>query len=158
MKKVHEDRELKEILRKFICQFYLAKTYPDMFEDNKTISVFSMEADTLEAHHIIPLGSSKKYGESSTVLRKNKSHILNSPLNFILITKKANLEILEDPLDVYEKKIKDSAKSSLHIQSDFHKDCSDDEKIEKILAQRFEDIKGDVKKRISQLLQNGVNA
>lgn len=152
MKKVHEDREPKEILRKFICQFYLAKTYPDMFEDNKTISVFSMEADTLEAHHIIPLGSSKKYGESSTVLRKNKRHILNSPLNFILITKKANLEILEDPLDVYEKKIKDSAKSSLHIQSDFHKDCSDDEKIEKILAQRFKDIKGDVETRIGNLI------
>lgn len=158
MKKVNEDREPKEILRKFICQFYLAKTYPDMFEDNKTISVFSLEADTLESHHIIPLGSSKKYGESSTALRKNKRHILNSPLNFILITKKANLEILEDPLDVYEKKIKDSAKSSLHIKSDFHKDCSDDEKIEKILTQRFSDVKGDVENRISQLLQNGVNS
>ena len=77
---------------------------------------------------------------------------MNSPLNFILITKKANLEILEDPLDVYEKKIKDSAKSSLHIQSDFHKDCSDDEKIEKILAQRFKDIKGDVETRIGNLI------
>ena len=78
-------------------------------------------------------------------------------MNFVYITKDANLAILEDPLDVYEKKIQDMAKSSLHIKSDFHKDCSDDEKIEKILGQRFEDIKGDVKKRIKQLLQNGVN-
>ena len=149
-------RTPKEILRKFICQFYLAQTYPDMFED-KTISVFCKEKDTLEAHHIIPLGSTKKYKESSAELRQKDYHICNSPLNFVYITKDANLAILEDPLDVYEKKIQDMAKSSLHIKSDFHKDCSDDEKIEKILGQRFEDIKGDVKKRIKQLLQNGVN-
>ena len=157
MKKVNEEREPKEILRKFICQFFLARTYPDMFED-KTISVFALEADSLEAHHIIPLGSAKKYGESSTKLRKDKKHILNSPLNFVLITKKANLEILEKSLDEYEKTIRDSAKVSLHIKSDFHNDLSDIDKIEKILKQRFSDIKGAVETRIGQLLQNGVNA
>lgn len=157
MKKVNEEREPKDILRKFICQFFLARTYPDMFED-KTISVFASEADSLEAHHIIPLGSAKKYGESSTKLRKDKKHILNSPLNFVLITKKANLEILEKSLDEYEKTIRDSAKVSLHIKSDFHDDLSDIDKIEKILKQRFSDIKGAVETRIGQLLQNGVNA
>ena len=82
----------------------------------------------------------------------------NLHLNFVLITKKANLEILEKSLDEYEKTIRDSAKVSLHIKSDFHDDLSDIDKIEKILKQRFSDIKGAVETRIGQLLQNGVNA
>jgi len=35
MEKAKEDRYPKQILRSFLCQYLLAKTYTDMFEDKK---------------------------------------------------------------------------------------------------------------------------
>lgn len=69
MEKVDEERYPKRILRAFMCQYLLAKTYTDMFDNKKIISVFSECANLLEAHHIIPLGSVTKVNESTVELR-----------------------------------------------------------------------------------------
>lgn len=151
----NDGEEPKKILRNFICQFYLAKTYYDMFEDDKRVSVFSDEASELEMHHIIPLGSVKKYGETTSAARNNSSHICNTPVNFVFITKNANNAISQDPLPIYAKKITDSAKTSLHIVSEYGNpdfDFKNDSEIKKILKNRFKDIKGDVQNRVKELI------
>ena len=117
MDKTSEDRYPKRVLTSFVCQYMLAQTYADMFNADKTISVFCKEASTLEGHHIIPLATVKKIGEVTAALRKNSKHICNSPLNFVYITKDANKEILADSLEVYAKKITVEAKSALFINS-----------------------------------------
>jgi len=151
MRKVSEDRVPKVILRSAICQYLLANTYADMFDDQKVISVFCPEASSLEAHHIIPLGSVKKYGECTAVLRDDPKNICNSPLNFVLITQKANKEILEDPLSVYINKITASARSGLYITAYTNPNCTDSE-IEQILEQRFIGLQGDIKSHVTMLI------
>lgn len=150
MGKADEDRTPKGVLKDFICQYLLAGTYKDMFED-KTISVFCDEAKELEAHHIIPLGSIAKVGELTAKLRQDSKNICNSPLNFVYITKAANKEILEDPLPVYLEKITDEAKSALYLSAYSNANCSDSE-IRQILESRYKLLKGNIKAKVDILL------
>ena len=150
MGKVEEDRYPKAILRQFICQYLLASTYKDMFSD-KTISVFSDEAKSLEAHHIIPLGSVAKVGEMTSKLRSDPKNICNSPLNFVYITQEANKEISDAPLDVYIKKITDEAKAELHLSS-YTNPNSKESDIKDLLKERYVSLKGKVKSRVGTLL------
>lgn len=155
MDKVSEDRYPKRVITSFVCQYMLAQTYPDMFDANKTVSVFCSDAATLEAHHVIPLGTAKKVGEVTADLRKDPKHICNSPLNFVLITKEANKIISDDALDVYAKKITPGAKSALNITSYVSEDsASTKEKIHSILENRFEMLNGNVVTTINNKLTN----
>lgn len=147
MEKAKEDRYPKQILRSFFCQYLLAKTYTDMFDDSKKISVFAEDADALEAHHIIPLGSAKKVGESAAELRNKPGHICNSPLNFVYITKGANKEISSKELDSYIKDITVKAKSALHISNLSY----EDDKVKDLLRERYTDLKGDITSHIANL-------
>lgn len=154
LEKAEDDRYPKAVLKSFMCQYFLAKTYADLFDANKKISVFCSDADNLEAHHIVPLGTVRKVGETTAQLRNNKKHICNSPLNFVYITKAANLAVSDDSVDVYVGKIRDEAKSALHISaftSGFP--VSNDDKIKELLGGRYTFLKGEIKQRISDLLQ-----
>lgn len=151
MEKVDEERYPKRILRAFMCQYLLAKTYTDMFDNKKIISVFSECANLLEAHHIIPLGSVTKVNESTVELRKDNKNICNSPLNFVFITKDANVAISDDSLETYISKITDEAKAALALQ------CYTDSKIDvdatkQILENRYIALKGDIKAKVKKLL------
>lgn len=151
MGKVDEERYPKRILRAFMCQYLLAKTYTDMFDNKKIISVFSECANLLEAHHIIPLGSVTKVNESTVELRKDNKNICNSPLNFVFITKDANVAISDDSLETYISKITDEAKAALALQ------CYTDSKIDvdatkQILENRYIALKGDIKAKVKKLL------
>ena len=147
-----EDRYPKEVLRKFVCQYMLSKTYTDMFDENEIISVFFKDANALEAHHIIPLGSVKKVNESTALLRKDNKNICNSPMNFVFITKDSNDKISDEALDVYITKITDQAKSALHIQNYISPNIDEDD-IRQILHARYIAIKGDIKNRVNRLLR-----
>lgn len=152
MEKTSEERFPKRILRNFMCQFLLSKTYTDMFEKNQIVSVFSDISDPLEAHHIIPLGSVKKVGESTSELRKNEKNICNSPLNFVYITKSANEMISAKPLESYVALITDEAKSALHIQK--YNTCNiSDEDIKQILSERYTALKGEIRDKVKRLLR-----
>lgn len=147
------DRYPKTIMKNFICQFFLAKTYPDMFDNDKTISVFLDEKDTLEAHHIIPLGSVKNIKESSKKLRKDKKSICNSPINFVYITSDSNKRISDKEIDTYANMITNSAKSSLFISNYTNlSNTGIDEKSYEILEQRFNNIDGEVRNHINSLM------
>lgn len=150
MGKVEEDRYPKAILKQFLCQYLLASTYKDMFSD-KIISVFCDEAKSLEAHHIIPLGSVAKVGEMTSKLRNDPKNICNSPLNFVYITQEANKEILDAPLDVYIKKITDEAKTELHLSA-YKNPNSEESEIKELLRNRYAMLKGDIKAKVGKLL------
>ncbi len=99
----------------FICQFYLSQGYKDFHTDEElnflSESVFGM-------HHIIPLGSDKKIGESTKDIRKNPYDIHNSPLNFIYITQTSNSDISDMKFSDYsqDEKVK-TALASIHYNS-----------------------------------------
>ncbi|WP_026835197.1 DUF262 domain-containing protein [Eubacterium xylanophilum] len=153
MEKVADERYPKDIIRSFVCQYYLSKTYEDMFDPSKKISVFCKESDTLEAHHIIPLGTVKKIGESTSELRKNRKHICNSPMNFVLITRDSNKEISDDSLVEYAKKLCPQARAALHI-SKYNKaiEGEDCKEIKEILEDRFDYLLGDLQHHVNELL------
>lgn len=154
MDRTAEDRYPKPVLRNFICQYLLSKTYIDMFDDTKRVSVFCDESNALEAHHIIPLGSAKKIGEITANLRKQNNHICNSPMNFVYITKEANKEISDDPIDVYEQRIQPAAKSALYISSYTAAAINSEQKVHEILENRYNMLYGEITGEISSLLQN----
>lgn len=153
LEKADDERYPKDVIRHFICQYYLAKTYADMFDASKTISVFMDDSDQLEAHHIIPLGTVTKYGETTAALRGNRKHICNSPLNFVYITKQSNKAISDDSLDVYAQKLCSQARSALMISKySAYSDGDTEDKIKAILKDRYDYLEGDIKQHISDLL------
>ena len=68
----------KAVLSNAICQYYLSKGYEDLLLDadgNKVyITPFASVVNSLQIHHVIPLGSSNNVSESTKELRKRKSH------------------------------------------------------------------------------------
>lgn len=153
LEKVSQERYPKKLLRNYISQYFLAKTYTDMFDKNLMISVFSDVADTLELHHIVPLGSVNKVFESTNTLRQKKDNICNSPLNFVFITKASNLAISNKSLNDYAQIITITAKSTLLI-SDYvdSNSVSDDQKVKAILTNRYNNLRGLIQNRILKLL------
>ena len=152
MEKIKEERYPKKVLRMFVCQYLLAKTYTDMFDEKETISVFSKYAGTLEAHHIIPLGSVKKVNESTAKLRSDDKNICNSPMNFVYITKASNDRISDDSLDIYINKITDQAKATLSIQNYTSPEINEDS-TRQILRARYTALKGEIKEKVARLLK-----
>ena len=152
MEKTQEERYPKRVLRMFICQYLLAKTYSDMFDEKKVISVFSEDANKLEAHHIIPLGSVKKVKESTAQLRNDNKNICNSPVNFVYITQESNGAISDDLLEAYIKKITEQAIAALHIQN-YISAKIDEDVTRQILRQRYTALKGEIKTKVSNLLR-----
>lgn len=151
MEKVNEDRVPKEHLGKYFCQFFLSRPYSDLITDNRRVDVFTNV--NLEKHHIIPLGSVTKIGESTITLRNDKTNIINSPLNFIYITDSANLEISSKSLKEYENAITASAKAALLISNYPTVDeLSDIQKVKKWLSERHKNIKGQIQIRITNML------
>lgn len=146
----NEERYPKTVLRNFFCQYLLSQTYQDMFDNNKLVSVFSEDANELEAHHIIPLGSAKKVGDSTKNLRNKNKSIYNSPLNFVLITKDSNRDISDKSLNEYAQSITDEAKAKLHISN--YDGFIDEFKTKDYLRNRYSMLKGDIKSHIAGLL------
>ena len=153
MEKVNEERVPKEHLAKYFCQFFLSKPYSDLITDDKRVHVFT--ESKLEKHHIIPLGSVTKIGESTNKLRMgvNKRNIINSPLNYVYITESTNIEISDKSLKSYEDSITASAKAALHIINYPTVDeLSDSQKIKKWMQERHKTIKGQIQIRVTDLL------
>lgn len=152
MEKVQDARRPKDKLNAFVCQYFLSKTYQDMFDDNVTISVFMDDADKLEAHHLIPLGSATDYKTSTNLLRKDKDHICNSPLNFVYLTKAANLQISNQDIDKYLQEINLTARAvmMLHMPNSSN---YNEENVHEYLKERYETVKGDINNRVEVLLR-----
>lgn len=59
----------------------------------------------IEEHHIIPLGSATSIGESTKIIRGDKNHLLNTPLNLTYISKKSNRDISDLQPNIYLEKL-----------------------------------------------------
>lgn len=147
----HEDRIPKEHLAKYICQFYLSRTYSDLIHDDRQINVFSKYK--LEKHHIVPVGSVSKIGESTDILRKDKTNIVNSPLNYVFISDATNLEISNISLKEYEQDITASAKAALNIVNyPSVEKLNDKTTIKAWLKERYKILKGQIQNRVMNML------
>jgi len=151
MEKASEDRIPKDHLSKYLCQFYLSKPYSDLIDDSNQVNVFTNKK--LERHHIIPLGSVTKIGESTERLRGDKSNIVNSPLNYVYITDATNISISDKSLREYEDAITSSAKAALSISNyPSVEDLDDGNKVKKWMGERHKTIQGVIKNRVKTLL------
>lgn len=129
----------KEVLGNYICQFYLAEGYSDMFEENVQLCTFpanEMEAQ-LEKHHIIPVKSFQTLKESEKWLKtdRGKRNIVNSPLNVAFVTRTANKKIASCNFSTYVKYLRPEISSALDLPPDIPEFAHMD--IEKILSFRF---------------------
>ena len=141
----------KNVIRKSICQFYLSQTYRDL-RTPEIIHVFSENADTLEEHHIVPIGTLQDtYRNMEKTNRKNKGSLFNSPVNFALITKKSNLDISNNPVDYYIRHCNKDAVLELNLD-DITMNVVDEKLLEKALHKRLEKIESLVHKRIADYL------
>ncbi len=145
-------RAPKPFLRDVICQFYLSNVYNDLLDTNKILSAFYKLETALEKHHVVPLGSQKFIKESTATLRDNKNHILNSPLNFVYITKETNLAISDMKIEEYYSFLNGSCVNVLSFNLPL--DTSTPEKIKEVLSNRFDQLKSKLSSRFIELLGN----
>ena len=78
----------KAVVRKTLCQFYLAETYTDLMTDAE-IQVFSDVCDKLEEHHIVPVGTlDSTYKGMEKKRRDDKKNVFNFSIKFYLYYKR----------------------------------------------------------------------
>lgn len=143
-------RTPKPFMRDVICQFYLSNVYNDCVNSSVILSAFYNFDEQLEKHHVVPLGSCKTIKESTEVLRGNREHILNSPLNFIYLTKSSNSAISDMKYEDYYKMLKGSCINTLSFTYPF--DTSSEEKIKDILSSRYDQLTSKLSARFIELI------
>ncbi|PHJ42772.1 DUF262 domain-containing protein [Vibrio sp. PID17_43] len=124
--------------------------------DRNEVVLWEMNASGgLNDHHIIPLGSVKGLSQKTEEIRQDPNHILNSPLNRVLISGAANNVISSmDPSryfeDIPQNKI---VMKSLLIGDSFGgiSTASTKEDIKKALSERFDILEQSVKERLLSL-------
>lgn len=144
----------KDFLKSAVCQFYLAETYKGLFDENINLTPFTDKK--LQRHHVIPLGSIHTLVKTSAEnLRKDKRHILNSPVNFIYVTEEENQTISYQSLEDYQNKI--ITKSSLSdLSFSNYKQCheflEEKDQIRAILEDRFDSLQSKIISKINKLI------
>lgn len=161
----------EEVIGNTICQFYLSETYSDILkplpEKNdyqpQTLSALNNSVK-LQKHHIMPIGSlSVKYKDANKTTesrRKDNSSPYNSPLNFLLISEKANGLIQNHTLKEYFELCDKTALNSVDIEDHTFTDMSDreigyrigDEALRIFLEKRYDDFKSRITSKCRNLL------
>lgn len=144
----------KQQMRYLISQYYLSKTYSYLFEE-KTMHNFDEAAKNFEVHHIIPLGST---GENPKKIRKDPTHILNSPLNFMYIEPDEHHFIKEKNIREYCSKIRLDAYQNLALE--YFKELPETQYLTKsdvkeCLRKRFCALRGQVESEVREMLRSG---
>jgi len=144
-----------ENVAKSIRQFVLTNKPRDFDDDAKQLIVrdVSLGRLTLQKHHIIPLGSATTIKQSSNEIRQKKEHILNSPLNFSMISDSANNSIGALPISSYMAKLPSWSATSHYISSNVTKNGaeSENEYYERLLRDRYSKIKDAITNRLNEL-------
>lgn len=151
--------EIKPV-KNSILQFVLSRTpydfnFTESIDKDNKLSAWKVSDDeiTLEVHHIIPLKSAAKIGQSTSELRKDKKHILNSSLNLILISKEANREIRDYSPQEYLSLISNMSNATAYMPNkDLIDNYLDKDDYIKVLENRFDLIKNSVQNHLISLL------
>ncbi|UAJ73779.1 DUF262 domain-containing protein [Synechocystis sp. PCC 7339] len=165
-----EDNLPSTAIRTEILQFILASQPKDFLlnsinYDNshpqrlKALEIAKNQDRSLETHHIIPLDTATKIEESTKVLRRDKKHILNSPLNLTDISKAANRKISDlSPKQYFEKLTSTSLDDhiiSTSMESKL-KEAPDDFNnafYKEVLESRFDELSRKVTVKLEKLLE-----
>lgn len=143
-------RSPKPFLRDVICQFYLSYTYNDLLDSSTILSSLYNPEEPLDKHHVIPLGSCIFVKDSALALRNQRDNILNSPLNFVYVTKGSNIKISDMKLSEYYDMLTGSCINVLSFNYPF--DSSTADKIKNILGNRFDQLKSKLNSRFIELI------
>jgi hypothetical protein len=142
-----------------ILQYILSKQPYDFNLDNKddrlcTWKIASME-QSVQIHHIVPLGTVTKIGETAKQLRKDKFHILNSILNLTYISQQANSAIKDNSPTEYLKVISKNSKIENFIPDiSSYKDALEKESYAEIMAVRYDYLHRNITSHIDYLIKN----
>lgn len=159
----------KEGIRSLILQYILSR--PSSYDLDSTrvnslnsyslnaygdVILLSAVAGGLNDHHIIPLEVVRGLGQKTDEIRQDNSHILNSPLNRVLISAEANSLIRAmDPLRYFtEISENTTVMSSLLIGESLSKisPSSSEAEIKAALEERFDSLKASVYNHLIALL------
>ena len=156
----------EEVIGNTICQFYsdILKPLPEKNDyQPQTLSALN-DSVKLQKHHIMPIGSlSVKYKDANKTTesrRKDNSSPYNSPLNFLLISEKANGLIQNHTLKEYFELCDKTALNSVDIEDHTFTDMSDreigyrigDEALQLFLEKRYDDFKSRITAKCRNLL------
>ena len=158
----------EDIIGNTICQFYLSRKYYDILKPNgkyepKEINIFTADEERIEKHHIMPIGELRAtYGEIEKKLgkktddnrRDDKACKYNSPLNFVYISKNANIHISNLSLSIYQNYCDSATLTALDIDGSTMR-CSDDIKeLDVFLQYRYNKFKDRMTTLLRYLLDN----
>ena len=164
----------REGIRSAILQFILSTNPYDLsagevlkiksYTKNKeTNDVQILMSNSIHDHHLIPVDIRKQLGETSDVVRSNPAHILNTPLNRVLISGVANTKIGSlDPVRYFNYMGENGLFSTNILNSNYipvaftginTEDCKD-ENILPVIEKRFDLLETAVKERLLDLNTN----
>lgn len=142
-------------VREGILQYILSKSPVDFLNDDQKITTWGVTDGKLdvEVHHLIPLADATTIDSSSSKIRKDKSHILNSALNLTYISKNANRKIRDKVLVDYFDYI-DSMSTIGHCVPSVDKLKNDygEDYYESFLTDRFEFISRELRQELDELI------
>lgn len=118
--------------------------------DDQKIANTNLKKYKLQIHHIVPLGIVTRIGQSTDEVRKDKTHILNSPLNLTYISEYSNHLISDMDYERYKREL--STKITTHLLT--LEEYTNDTNIEDSLKNRFTQIKTTLISEITELLNN----
>lgn len=166
---LNEDKEsdVPSPIKKGILEYVLSNQPRDFYPDKEILlnawdvaQEREVEFNTnvkkplkIEDHHVIPLGTNLLIGESSREIRKEKKHILNSPLNRTYISEYANALILNKSPEKYFEDITDVAQwgHSLNNQWEKQKNETDENYYRRMLNTRYCKLLENIKVELNDL-------
>ncbi|RMD48623.1 MAG: DUF262 domain-containing protein [Ignavibacteria bacterium] len=151
----NEDQEIPAAISNGIIQYVLSCIPNDFTKEKKKLKPWEIGKNKykIEIHHIIPLGSITQIGQTAKELRKNKDHILNSPLNKTPISYEANQNIKSLSPEKYLKHLEEITLYGHFIPTPIEtkfENFDRKEKQEQLLKERFEEIKKEIKKELDR--------
>lgn len=150
-----EDKSVPKAIKDGIMAYILSKLPQDFLETEKRIKPWLCSAENpLQDHHIIPLGSVTNLGISAQQLRRDKSNILNSPLNRTYISIEANNKIKSYNISKYLPILHNMAKH-FHLLPDVPENellfQPDNQFYENFMKERFKVIKSAILTELNNL-------
>jgi hypothetical protein len=150
------DFTTNENVAKALLQYTLSRNPRDLCNKGKVLKTRDVSIGNLvlQKHHLIPLGSATTIKQSSIEIRNNKAHTLNSPLNFSLISDKANNGIGTLPIGTYVKSLTNWSITSHFIPNDLTplNGEQDSNYYERILTLRYNKIKDSILTSLNNLI------
>lgn len=109
----------------------------------------------LHNHHIMPLANERNINESTQMLRNNKSHILNSPLNRTFILSRCNNYLSHKSISEYLPKLSEAAAFHHCMPSDDFSyrmpGESDEDYYKRFLNARYDKLKAKINEELENL-------